>query len=637
MWIDIITILLKAFLSTVALGFIGFAFLRIIGIECDFTQVKSSFVCLLSGIVLTTVVFAIFITKGKTIFVLSVLFLLLLKRKPALNLNSPAPPMFKMVAISVTAFIIIIGWEVFENIYDFETGFRKITPFRDAVAYCTISAGIKHAGMESFYNFDAFYFDPVYESVVPYHFLELHFNALFSLVFQQPALITYFTFTQPIFIFSSLLGIWSLFEKFNPNLKLSGYAIGFFSLFFCGFVLNNFYFTELWGYLGYSTFSVFSYKMAFYFPFFIGAILFALARNYHVSFLITAFCLLLNISFFPALSVGVALFIFISCAYHRFRVWEFNRFLMLWIAWCLLIVLFYALFPAKVKAEGLSVNNIIAAFSFKTLKVYVVDSYIKLALLYWPWIMITAYTVVVQKLVKKIVFNPVFWIAFFVVNLGLLAWILNLYFFNAFQFFTLTTGLVINAIFLAFIGYALASDNWKVRIGTVVIFFICVGLTFVNYNEIAFSKEKNKQVFSPRFLATVKKSIDECPVKAGLFLCETGTLSFRSLPFVHEMPGKYLFLVDDNIYITPYIANVSIHEVLANETWFPKRAPFYYFASMHSEKKDSEIVSNFLKQKKIGFIVTTEKIKLPDVFNAHVKQIIKAENSDEILVLLKAL
>ena len=198
------------------------------------------FVKYIVGITTIVLIYSIIKTHGKTvnILLLPIISTLLyhfrgLLKKPFLNKKE----IFKELLWSLIPFLCVFLYQSW-FFFDFSNGW--IHPlFRDFHAYASFSNSLKISGIEN-PHIQMTYFFPEKSGLFPYHYPELWLTAVFSEIFNNATINTFYFIMYPILVTIFVLGLSSLFQnKIKKNiLKI---LISILLLFVTGF---NFFRTE---------------------------------------------------------------------------------------------------------------------------------------------------------------------------------------------------------------------------------------------------------------------------------------------------------------------------------------------------------------------------------------------------------
>ncbi len=230
-------------LSIIAILFLG-AFLLIGRLVFNFyylieKQAYRTFAHLAIGVLLTTLVFSLIRSGGKTILVLQIpvlIFILGYTRKASLRFKFEMKEFVSDWLLGVISFLPIFVFSAWFY-FDWTNGSFK-SLFIDAYYYADFTNSLKLFGSESkFYEMN-YFFSENRNMLVPYHYPELWLTAFVSFFSGISHVSSYSLVVTPLLISISFIGIMSLFEGIIGVNAIKAYLIGFFCLFFSGLYLK---------------------------------------------------------------------------------------------------------------------------------------------------------------------------------------------------------------------------------------------------------------------------------------------------------------------------------------------------------------------------------------------------------------
>lgn len=188
-------------------------------------HVQSSFEYFLKTVIILSVtisIFAIYETKGITVFWSYILIILILIFKKIILFNKFDFKQFCSDLYFTLYSIPILILQFILN-YNFSKGDFKI-PSDDIIVYASYSKHIIEFGQENKYALFSHFYPKLFTGLNPYHFYELWMNALVTKLNQDSSILNLNFITYPLLIWIVVIGLISILDTLNIN-KIKGRII----------------------------------------------------------------------------------------------------------------------------------------------------------------------------------------------------------------------------------------------------------------------------------------------------------------------------------------------------------------------------------------------------------------------------
>lgn len=262
--------------------------------------------------------FAIFITSGKTIFLLFVPFYLYLFKKKHLIFRIPEKESIKK-SIPYTVLIIpIIVFQFFLTI-NIST-FTPYLPSNDVLLYAGFANGLTQFGQENKFEALNAVYPSLFSGVSPYHYFELWLTSLLHFFTQKSCVYLLQLVVYPYLVWIFVLGIASVFEYYISQLTRKHFIMAFVLLFVGPVYISiyetlfhdgDFFPTTVFTIAGFVkqtlSFSYYGQKHLPVYIFGIVSFLFILKQRHTLAILIGGFIAILSFGTFPGVIGGFGL------------------------------------------------------------------------------------------------------------------------------------------------------------------------------------------------------------------------------------------------------------------------------------------------------------------------------------------
>ncbi len=183
-------------------------------------------------IVLTTIisVFAITVTKGKSVFIIPIIILLGLFYLKEIKISKPNR---KQIYLNLKYLIWIIPIIIFQGYLNFD--FQLNTPFvpsDDILLYSSFSEQVIKFGQENKYSLFSEFYPEKFHGISPYHYFEIWLNGLIGYIGKLSYTYCLNFVTYPLLIWLYLIGIISLIENFGVKITITNFFLPIILLFF---------------------------------------------------------------------------------------------------------------------------------------------------------------------------------------------------------------------------------------------------------------------------------------------------------------------------------------------------------------------------------------------------------------------
>ncbi len=314
--------------------------------------------------------------------------------------------------------------------------------------------------------------------------------------------------------------------------------------------------------------------------------------------------------------------------------------LLAYILFAVVVFIFYYIFRDTNNAQLSQASTLPAlntAYFINIIKIFITTA-IRHLVLYAPIILIFGLAVLKSREVLKIFKTKytLFCILMYLTTLFSWAVLDNVQ--DAVQLFSnLTTSLIaINSFFV--IIYFLKNKNT-----TKNTIYIIIGITlFFNIHNTYYGLLNNTTSYTEKYKKTIKENIKNIsPV--GVFMEQKNTKVGAGEAFIFPpnlyIPGQYLNLIG-SAYHAVSLSVFDTYSDTPKEQNFLKKTTFYKFVEIQKTNKEFQSIAqsqiDFVKKHKIGYMILTSNIQLPEVWLELIeKEIIDSKTGERFIIFKK--
>ncbi|TAE73113.1 MAG: hypothetical protein EAZ85_08025 [Bacteroidetes bacterium] len=597
------------------------------------------FLKILVSTIITTSLFAIIFTQGKTIFILFLplllLFYLALKKEKELeNITSidKKNELINYIYLFFISFFIIfyIFWGYFPN---------EKTPypnyFFDAIFYSKVSEYIYLTGNENIFV-EGNLVSNEYTGVFPYHYFELWLTAFFSNLFGLSYIICYETTLKSYLIIVCIFSFLSCIEQIKKIIITD--IILVISFAFVGGIYFVF-FDILYFIKQYSSIHLFPMasnmglsKIVFMATLFTTIVLVGIKNKLHFVIFPVITLALVNFLSIPGIFSGLVLVLLCNEFYHFGIDKKTSRLQILYIfSFFFCIMFFYWFFSPVINiTSNLSLLDIIKQnlSDFKSKINYIIGlviSHIAYYLLFLPFIFLCFDNIFKQIKKKQIQFLVLFFFLLFL-NANIISSLLTgvtdypqIYTNNLSAFLyiiPLLLLLIVQKKAYIYYGY--------------IVFITSIAIYHNPFSSI------DKTYYTKEYLDTIKTKIQK--IKNPLGVSIYTEVKGKQGPATHNSLGAYLKLMQpyfNTINAGTYLMPQSDEKSQKHITDRLKNSVFVRYAKQTKQNNFDELLISFIKKNKIEYIIIEKITKIPISLNSYIDEIITDTKSGEKFIILK--
>jgi len=601
------------FLTIILITFygIGEIVFRLHQIKLPKTDFSGVFFRLLLGSIVLVLLGSIFFSKGKTVFILLLPFLVIAyffakKEKKILTSDknfdtAKSLDLFFLIKLFVP--LVLIFTINFAEMYAGKDIWH--TPHSDYVAYSKLSFYLVKYGVENFTV------NPIVlkTQLVPYHYFEIWLNGILAFLLSINHLVTLKVITYSFLFFLTFLGICSLIKILGVKKDWLIMLYAFLSTIFTGI-----YFSFYENYRFLSVMDIFSQniwsynKLSVIYSFLVAIILCFWTGNYIWGYLLLIILPICYVTTLPAVAMTIGFMAFVN-----FFQKNKKDFLLLMGLLLLLLTTFFSFYTFFGEIPNVSNKtfHFLDAKEIRTKFNIVAGTSIHTLILYLPYVFIIfLFRSLSGTFIKTYFYNLLFLaLPFF----ALLGWSILSNITDSVQvYFNLSTPLL--NIFFALLAIYLInySPKKKSKILLLTLFFLNL---FFNFGT---SFHSNKITESETLKELVNKIKNKNHISISLKKFEDYSTVFQKNTYSTFL-GQYLV----PFYSDAYSVDVSVHQMKIDSTSryvqaeikMLQNAPFYQYVEM--QKAIGKFVSieqsqlDFIKEYKIDYLITNKKTPVP--------------------------
>lgn len=586
------------------------------------------FLKLFFGICSITSSYALLATKGNSVLLPLLFFLIILtfyktyfSTQPILLISNGVQPSIKIKFFEPLVILCFIFFVQLYSIYDFESPSFFLPSNPDRLLFADITEFMNYASVESS---KINYFNLGEYNASPYHYFELWFTGLLSFSTKLNIVFLDHLVAAPIFGTIIYMGVKAISEYFGIQFLYSS-AIAFILS-----VLNfqiQFSFLEYFELLKRTElyFQLSAIEYAKFFPiyiFLISSIIFFLNKEFTLSFLTFSILPIINILLLPPYLLCIALLIpFASYKKHISRAQLLNIILIL-LSILVFIALFYFVLNANPKESSelifLEILNemVLSALNRTSLNI-IIGSIVQVIYVMLPVILILSlffkkYFYYFQN--NQLILHILFILILFSLA-GLLTWALLHFHPESTQFYIRHAHIIIN---LLFVFTFLILYNFSQAKAWVLISVILILKTSYLYSEIKTYRNLSKFKYSAEFIKEIGSELDINDAN-GVFIRDRQSLLSARDKTSNFRIGYFTHLLNNNFYLvnisdfTNTKSEGAIIKII--EQGMLNEHPFQIF--IKNQKLDGTFKSiadsqyEFIKKNKISFLILEKGATLP--------------------------
>jgi len=610
------------FLILILFLFLAIGFSQLIKIQSIEESIFGFFVHQLTTLTLLITLFAVLITKGKTLFILFLLLFIYLFLKKKILFVIP-----KKTTKSIVKYIaLLIPILSIQFLLQFDlTNLTPFLPSADVLAYASYASSMVQFGVENKYEALNHLYPEIFSGIGPYHYYEIWFTGLLGCITGKSYVLLLQLVVYPYLIWLFILGIASVFECYRTKITYKEYIFCFLLL-FVGPVYLKIYETVFndGDFFSSTVFTVpgfikqtlaFSYYGQKHLPIYLFGILsflFLLKKQYSSSILIGLMASVCSFGVFPGVFGGFGLLFLVK------KELQTKTNLIIFISIGLLSVLVMSLFKMGIHPEisekTFYFNDFLKYLNLKgeliRIGVKIIVPFLWFTVLYFPYILL--FYVYRKNIfsVKEIKWMYLLIVFLFISGAFFISLVQGL---NSDQFLTNLIPLFNLSVLLTLIHLYFQLPNKK-------IIFAFAGLTlFINiFFIINYSKNgtiSTKKLYDETIIAKVTEQLKNTKTSSLIaYLLSDKTITTKPPSnWYGEKPGKpfflenYVNLVNINYPYTTYDRNTS------SIAFSPDNQMRFYLKNKKIPiNKMGEIQVEFLKSHKIKWIFCGKGVQLSD-------------------------